>query len=189
MTNLLRERGIRVTAFDYDNSISADGVYRRDHYPEIEMHLTSDPVALPFGDRSFDAVLSCGVLEHVAHPDASLDEIRRVLSPAGRLYVYKLANRHSWTRQVARAIGTYYHGAYPNDRLYTKRTARQLMTRHGFRIQELRRANILPLNLIGPVFDALTPALWALNRLLARIPVLNLVATDLELLASPASPE
>ena len=39
--------------------------------------------SLPFADDSFDVVLSCDVLEHVASIEHSLDEIRRVLRPGG----------------------------------------------------------------------------------------------------------
>jgi len=41
---------------------------------------------LPFQDKSFDAVLSLNVLEHVKNPFACAVEIARVLKPGGRLY-------------------------------------------------------------------------------------------------------
>ncbi|MEO5858272.1 MAG: class I SAM-dependent methyltransferase [Pyrinomonadaceae bacterium] len=41
-------------------------------------------LALPFGDKSFDIVLSCGVLEYVPLEDG-LHEFARVLKPRGKL--------------------------------------------------------------------------------------------------------
>ena len=38
---------------------------------------------LPFEDRQFDCVVATEVIEHVKHPQTVLDEIKRVLSPAG----------------------------------------------------------------------------------------------------------
>jgi len=40
--------------------------------------------ALPFGDRVFDAVVCCLVIEHAADPDALLAEAARVLGEGGR---------------------------------------------------------------------------------------------------------
>ena len=43
--------------------------------------MTRDRHRLSLADPSFDAVLSCGQLDHVEDPNASLEEIRRVLAP------------------------------------------------------------------------------------------------------------
>lgn len=49
--------------------------------------LRGDAAALPFGDASFDAVLSVHSLEHIADPDGAVAEAIRVLRSGGRLVV------------------------------------------------------------------------------------------------------
>lgn len=178
MTSLLLEAGVDAIAFDFRAGLEAPIREPLPHFPEIEAHLSSEPVELPFEVDSFDTVLSCGVLEHVPDPDASLDEIRRVLRPGGMFYVANLPNRFSYTERAARLLGHYYHGQLPEDRVYTARTARELLERHGFRIAELRRTHMLPLTVGGPARP-----IWALSSALERIPVVNFVATSLELVA------
>lgn len=48
--------------------------------------LVADLLALPFASRRFDTVIADNVLEHAASPLGALREIRRVLTPTGRLY-------------------------------------------------------------------------------------------------------
>jgi cyclopropane fatty-acyl-phospholipid synthase-like methyltransferase len=186
MTDLLRERGVRVASMDYDPA--ANGVETRplERYAGLEALFTNDPVTLPYPDDTFDAVLSMGVLEHVGDPDASLDEIARVLEPGGLLYVYKLPNRKSYLEAIARRTGGYYHGQLPDDRLYDIDSARALLQRHGYQVLELRHANMLPLTLPGAAATTLAPAIWGANRALAAVPGLNRVATNVELLARAA---
>ena len=179
VTALLREEGVDVVAFDYREGLQAPTVSRLERFPEIEAHLSPDPVVLPFEGDTFDTVLSCGVLEHVEDPDASLEEIRRVLRPGGTFYVTNLPNRYSYTERIARLLGLYYHGQLPNDRIYTKSSAQDLLARHRFAVRELRRVHMLPLTLGGPA-----RLVWGLSSALERVPGLNLIATSLELAAT-----
>jgi SAM-dependent methyltransferase len=185
VTRLLLDTGLDVTALDYREDIASDGFYPLERFPEVSAYLTSEPVRLPFDDGTFAAVLSCGVLEHVHDPDASLEEIRRVLAPGGRFYVYKLPNRFSYLERVAKLIGLYYHGRAPNDEVYDRRSANDLLARHGFSVLEFRRANMLPLSVSsGRAAARLAKPIWRVNRALSRVPILNLLATNLELVAT-----
>jgi SAM-dependent methyltransferase len=178
VTALLREEGVDAVAFDYREELEAPTVAPLERFPEIEAHLSPDPVRLPFDSESFDTVLSCGVLEHVHDPDASLNEIHRVMRPDGIFFVTNLPNRYSYTERMARMFGFYYHGQLPNDRVYTKRTVHELLERHGFELLELRRRHMLPLTVGGPA-----RAVWTASCVLERVPGLNFVATSLELVA------
>ena len=183
MTSLLIERGLDVTAFDFDAAAAGVEVRPLPRFPGLEATMSSDPIALPFPDDTFEAVLSMGVLEHVMDPGASLDELRRVLVPGGLVYCYKLPNRFSYLEFVARHTGRYFHGEDEFDRLYDVRSTRDIFGRHGFEVLEIDRANMLPLTVPGALTDRLSPAIWRTNRGLARVPLLNTLATNVELVA------
>lgn len=182
ISDLLWRGGLDVTAFDYRPDLE-EGVWTLERYRHLSAHMSPDPRRLPFADGTFDAVLSCGVLEHVEDPDASLEEIKRVLVPAGTFYVYKLPNRASYLEAIARRTGMYYHGACEHDRLYSRRTAVELLERHDFTVLEARRMNILPLTITGRVASAAARPIWAVNRALSAMPGLNLLATNVQLIA------
>jgi SAM-dependent methyltransferase len=184
VSELLARGGLEVTSFDYRPD-AEDGVWPLERFGDLRVHLSSDPRRLPFADDAFAAVLSCGVLEHVADPDASLEEIKRVLVPGGTFYVYKLPNRLSYLEAIAKRAGLYYHGAMEHDRVYSRRSALALLARHGFAVEEFRRMNMLPLTLTGSAAARAAQPIWAANRALSALPGLNLFATNLELVARP----
>jgi SAM-dependent methyltransferase len=179
---LLAQRGLNVTSFDYHPD-GPDGITRLERYDHLEVHLSQDPRRLPFEDSTFEAVLSCGVLEHVEDPDSSLEEIRRVLVPNGTFYVYKLPNRSSYLEAIAKRSGLYYHGAYEHDRVYDRDAALALLRGHGFVVEEIRRANVLPLTLTHSFAVRAARPIWTLNRALSAVPGINMIATNLELVA------
>ena len=179
-TDALQRAGLDVVALEYVPDAPEGTRQTLEYFPTVEALTTQQPVTLPFPDASFDAVLSLGVLEHVPDPDGSVAEIHRILRPGGRVYVYKLPNRWSYLEKIAKLAGLSYHGERPHDTLWTVRSAREALERHGFEVELVRRANMLPLTLPGALAARLAPAIWAVNRLLSRIPVLNLAATNVE---------
>src|SRR5690349_8662493 len=57
MTRRLHRRGIDVTAFDYREDLDGPGVEQIADLPEVQTHVSPEPVRLPFEDDRFDAVL------------------------------------------------------------------------------------------------------------------------------------
>jgi SAM-dependent methyltransferase len=180
VTALLHRRGVDVRGFDYRPHESGVGSDRLERFPEIEVSYSPEPTALPFDDGSFDAVLSCGVLEHVQSPEGSLAELHRILRPGGRLYVIKLPNRSSYLEWIAKRLGMYYHGKLEHDTLWTTRSARDTVARCGFEVQDVRLANMLPLTLDHALMARAEQPVWWLNQALARVPGLNRLATNVE---------
>jgi hypothetical protein len=127
-----------------------------------------------------------GVLEHVGLPEESLDELHRVLRPGGLVYCYKLPNRSSYLEAIARRTGQYYHGQLEHDTLWTVPEARAAFERHRFAVLEIRRMNMLPLTLPGRAATRFAGAIYGANRALSRIPGLNALATNVELVARAA---
>jgi ubiquinone/menaquinone biosynthesis C-methylase UbiE len=183
ITHLLRELGVDATAYDYAPDAPEEGFVPMQRYPDLQVYLGQDPVKLPFDDHSFGAVLSCGVLEHVASPHGSIEEIKRVLAPRGTFYVYKLPNRSSYAEWIVRKLGLYYHGAHPDDTIYTLESAARLLRQHGFNVVEARRTNMLPLTVTNRLATAAAPAIWTANKALSRIPGLNRIATNIDVIA------
>jgi SAM-dependent methyltransferase len=179
ITHLLLERGVQVEAFDYREG-EQPGVIQLSTFPDVSVHVSGDTVVLPFPDDHFEAVLSCGVLEHVQYPELSLKELHRILRPGGRLLVYKLPNRFSYLELIARALGLYYHGSLPHDLVYDRRRVHDLLTHSGFRVDAFRRTNMLPLTISGGFTSRHADRIWRLNQRLGRIPVVNLASTNLE---------
>jgi ubiquinone/menaquinone biosynthesis C-methylase UbiE len=179
ITDLLRKRGVEVESFDYREG-EPPHVIRLERFPEITAHVSGDAVALPFADDHFATVLSCGVLEHVQFPEASLIELHRVLKPNGRLLIYKLPNRFSYLEAVARILGLYYHGRLPHDRVYDRKRIFDLLSRYSFRIDSFRRTNMLPLTIGSGIAWRYTNRIWSANRRLGGLAGANLIATNLE---------
>lgn len=107
----------------------------------------SEPTVLPFGNGSFDAVASVGVLEHVRETggseQGSLDEIRRVLRPGGLFVCYHFPNATSWIDLAARTVpGKHFH-----IHRYRQLDIRRLTQAAGLELLEWRRYGILPRNM------------------------------------------
>jgi SAM-dependent methyltransferase len=96
----LADRGAVVTGVDFSASVIAR---HRAQFPDSDV-LCSDLKALPFADRSFDAYISLGVVEHDPSGGAKiLAEARRVIVPGATLLLsapYLNASRRALRRWI-----------------------------------------------------------------------------------------
>jgi SAM-dependent methyltransferase len=132
----------------------------------------AEPTALPFGDASFDAVVSVGVLEHVRESGGtelgSLREIARILRPGGVFICYHLPNEYSLIELLARLVPGKPHHRYK----FTRSDIRRLTSAAELELLETRRYGFLPRNFwrhlprtvrnseaVGALWDGLDAAL------------------------------
>lgn len=81
LLNWLGKQGWRGVGVDLSSAAVAAG---RRIYPDLEF-FRSSVYDLPFADRSFDAVVSISVAEHLESPRQMVAEMNRVLKPGGAL--------------------------------------------------------------------------------------------------------
>jgi SAM-dependent methyltransferase len=133
---------------------------------------------LPYADRSFDVILSVGVLEHVADDRASLQEITRVLKPGGLFFCFFLPTDLSWTQKLARLHGYLYH-----DRLYSPPLIKRMLEAAGLDLLDIWYRQLLPKNSIRyPGFRFFEH----LDQFLTEHTPLRIFATNIEFVSQKA---
>lgn len=165
-----RATGFSFMPFSYQPWLPAGAPYT--YVPGSE----SEPVKLPFADRTFDAVASIGVLEHVretgGNEPGSLAEIARVLRPGGTFVCWHFPNQSSWIDSIARHVPNKHRHLYR----YTRADIRRLVAGAGLELLETRRYGVIPRNtvhkLLGPARDAAWAAdLWDAVDALLGVPL------------------
>ncbi len=88
-----------------------------------------------FTDEFFDMIIMSQVIEHLSSPRNSLKEIRRILKPGGRLYIF-CPNAGSY---LTKFFGKYWHGWHIPFHFYafTEDTIRNLAHKVGFRVEKM----------------------------------------------------
>jgi SAM-dependent methyltransferase len=88
-----------------DLSSSAIALARRNFEQQgLEADLReADGEHLPFADDTFDLVYAHGVVQYTPHPQALVDECRRVLKPGGQA-IFQVYNRISWLNALSKLM-------------------------------------------------------------------------------------
>lgn len=110
----------------------------RDRTSGVEIHQAS-VTALPFGEATFDAIVSADVLYHVDDDAAALKELFRVLRPGGVVAINVPAYRWLWS---------YHDEAVHSRRRYGRRELLAKVGRAGFVNARSTHWNALPLPLV-----------------------------------------
>jgi len=179
MSWLLERRGLAVTSYDIGRAPHEELIIDPDR-----IIVGEDPVILPFSSGTFDALLSCGVLEHVQDETGSLQEIKRVLKPGGFFFIYQLPQRYAYTELINSWRGLWHH-----PRRYTPRGIRRKLERLGFRVLQQRRANCLPKNLTGlpplvrRAYNQLAGLVHLVDLGFSKVPPVNLLCHSIEIIA------
>lgn len=168
-TYLLQQASLKVTSADVTPN-EGERILGRPTLP------LEHPYLLPFGDQSFDVVLSVGVLEHVPQEVESLREIYRVLKPNGLFFCFNLPYQLSWVQWTAWTLGNKYH-----DRFYGRRKTRRMLGAQNFEVLDMWQRQLFPKNrLWSPAFRHLE----ALDQWLVDHTPLRFFATSLEFVAA-----
>jgi SAM-dependent methyltransferase len=101
---------------------------------------SADLLELPFAEGSFDVVTALDVLEHLDDDSGGLRELRRVLKPGGRVFIFAPAHRWLWSLQ---------DDVSHHKRRYTARTLRQVVQDAGLGIE---RQSYVSLFLLPVIF-------------------------------------
>ncbi len=183
---LLARRGLNVASYDYGPQA---GMRASPVFPEITIQYHDDPVKLPFASTSFDAVLSCGVWEHVPDEAGSLSEIARVLKPRGLFFVYNLPQQDSYKEFLLEIFKL----AYTHERKYTLGRARKKLSAAHLKIIRTKRTGFLPHNLssmpqLRPLYNRYADRMLAADTTLSALPGLSLIAEAIEIVAVKTKP-
>jgi SAM-dependent methyltransferase len=125
-----------------DGSPDCRAILERAGFPSVSFDLDRDDCSpFPFGDESFDAIISLATIEHLINTDHFVRELRRLLRPDGCLY---LSTPNYAGLLVMRPLlwsGRSFHNPLdPHDRYeffahvryFTYRTLREYVESFGF---------------------------------------------------------
>jgi len=115
----------------------------RSQHPELEFRLAAIDGPLPFEDGAFDLVWASEVIEHVGDTARWLSEVRRVLTPGGRLLV--TTPSHGRLRIALGGIERFSEPLGDHLHLYSRRSLTELLGEFGFGAVQVRRAGGPPL--------------------------------------------
>lgn len=102
--------------------------------------LAADMNRLPFRDRSFDAVVSSEVIEHIPRKDVRLEELVRVIRPGGSLILGTPDYGKRLWRTLEWIYGKIFPGGYAKEHInrYTHDELRRLLEELGLVVEDVR---------------------------------------------------
>jgi SAM-dependent methyltransferase len=115
----------------------------RKRHPGLDFRLAPIDGPLPLADNSFDLVWATEVIEHVPDTARWLSEVRRTLSPSGRLLL--TTPSHGRLRLAIQGIERFSEPLGDHLHLYTRKSLATVLEEFGFDHVTVRAVGGLPL--------------------------------------------
>ncbi len=115
----------------------------RASHPQLDFRLVPMDGRLPFEDNRFDLVWASEVIEHVADTARWLSEVRRVLTPGGRLLL--TTPSHGRLRVALGGVERFWPPLGDHLHLYTRTSLRTVLEEFAFAEISVRAAGGPPL--------------------------------------------
>lgn len=98
-TEILLERGARVTSVDLSTAVDANA----ENFPVGESHriAQADILRLPFAPEQYDVVLCLGVIQHTPSPEETIASLAAQVKPGGWLVIDHYTRSWSWYLKTA----------------------------------------------------------------------------------------
>lgn len=181
MTYLMRNRGIETIPYEINKR---ENIEKLPVFSQEKIIYGKEGCMLPFENGTFDAVLSCGTLEHVPDIDKSTEEINRVLKNGGIFFIYMLPNRFSYAEWIAEKRGVSVHPVK-----FDKKKINEMLLKSGFKILKIKKSSALPKNLTGlpkiikKIYGSLYFLVIPVDNFFSRLPLLNCICGVFEIVA------
>lgn len=98
-----------------------------------------DGVKIPFPDNHFDGVNAYAVIEHVDDPQLFLKEVRRILKPKGKLFIFRCPQLFSFTENLAKWLNLPSH-----ELLYSKQALIFLLEKYSLKPEKIIKYDTVP---------------------------------------------
>jgi len=142
-----------------------------------------EDVALPFDNESFDAVVSCGVLEHVVDVQGSLKEIHRILKRDGYFFIFNLPRKGSpseWYADIKKI------SVHPYK--FTKSQIVNIIQKAGFKLVSISYENGIPKRLEGfellrILYNVFPQFFLFVDDAITKLPLLQQISNSLKLIS------
>lgn len=158
----------KVIGFDFDENLLkiAQRDIKRKKINNIKLIRSNAEHKLPFRDNTFDVVLFFAVLEHLVNRKQAVQEVSRVLKPAGTLLLSVPNKDTTWKRMQRHARLSYYSDA-DHKIEFTKNSIKSLLEANSFKVIKLNTV-ALDMPFVG-VIDMLGGISLTLYKVLSQI--------------------
>jgi 2-polyprenyl-3-methyl-5-hydroxy-6-metoxy-1,4-benzoquinol methylase len=178
LSERLQQRGATVVGIDLDERAAE----RARRFCEAVYVGDIETMELPFEPESFDAIVCGDLIEHLRDPESTLQRLRPLLRPGGRLAL-STPNIANWAMRLSLLFGRFRYTEWglldrTHTHLFTRKTLRECLEAAGYRITDFDFTVPVPIlstprvEAVAHGFGRLRPSLLAYQFVVAAVPAL-----------------